>query len=79
MIETYQDNSFNAISFVTYEQWDGKQIIKDVKSRKKEINLSVIYAKLKKMCPSLICVGDRLSNKSTVLNSIFNAKFERIE
>ena len=31
------------------------------------------------MCPNLICVGDRLTNKSTILNEMLNSNFERVE
>ena len=31
------------------------------------------------MCPNLICVGDRLTNKSTILNKMLESNFERVE
>lgn len=31
------------------------------------------------MCPNLICIGNRLTKKSTILNSIFKTKFETVE
>ena len=31
------------------------------------------------MCPNLICVGDRLTNKSTILNEMLKSNFERVE
>ena len=75
----YLENPFNPVMFITYKQSPNlENLLPTDPNVERTFHLDTIYQKLRDALPNLLCIGDRNSEKSTLLNTIFDVRFEVI-
>ena len=78
LMSKYLENPFNPMMFITYNQRvEGLRDLDCSDARvERTLNLDIAYQKFKDKTPTLICIGNPSSMKSTLLNDIFGVQFE---
>ena len=74
----YLENPFNPMMLITYNQrLEGlKELDPSDPAVERTVNLDIAYHKFRDKAPTLICIGNPSTKKSSLLNDIFGVEFE---